>query len=423
MRFIVLSLLLCLVFAKSTITSQVSIGTSMLDSSAILNLYATDKGFLIPRLTNSQKDLINNPAKGLMIYNVDTDEIQINRGSNTTPAWTGFQGSSSGNIQSITFTGDLSTESTTFEAIDGLSFSPPAGSYLVLFNGQFGLLESVPISTAQGVIDLGTAYDELMAIPATDITHSTIFGNGEILFPGVYDLPAATSVAATLYLDGAGDTTSLFVIRAGGAFTTGAGTTVVLTNGARARNVYWILEGALSLAANTIMKGTLIAHNAAISAAADSNLEGRMFSTTGAIAFGPGTAFVPIGASYVDLGVLSTFVMFTSSGAVGNTDPSFITGDVGTNLGAITGFGMLNGNIYGPGAAPNPTNNTLVTSGVYVDEVLVPFSARTTDINTSVISLQSLATISSGSSINIRWHVDTGGVTLGNRIFSLIQAN
>lgn len=171
------------------------------------------------------------------------------------------------------------------------------------------------------------------------------------------------------------------------------------------------------------MKGTLIAHNAAISAAAGSNLEGRMFSTTGAVSFGPGTAYIPSGSSYINLGVLSTFVMFTSSGAVGNTEPSYITGDVGTNLGAITGFDQLNGNVYGPGANPSPVNNTLVTFSVYANDVLIANSSRTTDINTSIISLQAMATIANGQSIDIRWNVDTGGVVIGNRILSLIKAN
>jgi hypothetical protein len=420
MRFLVL--ILCFIFAKSTLTAQVSIGSVLTDTSAILDLYATDKGLLVPRLTMAQRDLIFNPAKGLMIYNIDSDEIQINRGTSILPLWTGFQGSSSGNVQSITATGDLSTSSITFEAIDSLEITPPAGTYLVLFNGQFGLLESVPISTAQGVIDLNAAYDELMDVPST-APHGPVLGNEETILPGVYDMPAAASIAGNLYLDGGGDTTSLFIFRAGGAFTTGAGTTVTLVNGARARNIYWIAEGALSQAANTIMKGTLISHNGAISAAASSNLEGRMFSTTGAITFGPGTAYIPLGDSYVDLGVLSTFVMFTNSGAVSNAEPSTITGDVGTNLGAISGFTSLNGNIYGPGAAPNPVNNTLVSFSVYVDDVMIPFSSRTMAINTSVISVQAIATVASGASVNIRWHVDTGGVTLGNRILSLIKAN
>lgn len=408
---------------SSSMFAQVGIGTLNPNSSAVLDLTSQNQGFLLPRLSTGERDLINNPATGLMIYNNSNSEIQVNIGTPEIPIWVSMNENTSTNIFSITDEGDLSTNATAHELIPGMELTPPAGTYLVFFNGQFGLLASVPISTQQGVIDLGVAYDELMDIPATNTTHPAIFGNDEILMPGVYDVAGATSLAGTLFMNGGGDSTSVFIIRSGGALNSGAGTTVVLSNGARARNIYWISEGALGLGANTIMKGTLIAHNAAISAAAGSNLEGRMFSTTGAVSFGPGTAYVPAGNSYVVLGVLSTFVMFTSSGAVANTEPSYITGDVGTNLGAITGFEQLNGNVYGPGANPSPVNNTLVTFSVYLNGELLANSSRTTDINTSVISLQALANVGEGESLDIRWHVDTGGVVIGNRILSLVKSN
>ncbi len=386
LKLIVTSFISCFLLMSANIIAQVGIGTLVPDDSALLDLFATDKGFLLPRLSTTQRDLIENPANALMIYNNTSNEIQINTGSPESPIWSSVVGNGNSTILSVTNAGDLSTTSTSYELIPGMELTPPAGTYLVLFNGQFGLLASVPVSTEQGVIDLGIGYDALMAITATNTTHALVFGNDEILPPGVYNVAGATSLAGTLFMDGGGDTTSVFIIRSGGALDTGAGTTVVLTNGARARNIFWIAEGALGLGANTTMKGTLISHNAAVSAAAGSNVEGRLFSTTGAIAFGPGTAYIPAGNSYIDFGVLSTFVMFTSSGALSTTEPSFITGDVGTNLGAITGFEQLIGNIYGPGAAPNPTNT-------------------------------------SGQTIDIRWHVDTGGVVIGNRIISLIKAN
>lgn len=46
------------------------------DASAILELDATNKGFLLPRMTTAQRDSIPNPAVGLMIYNTSTDCIQ-----------------------------------------------------------------------------------------------------------------------------------------------------------------------------------------------------------------------------------------------------------------------------------------------------------------------------------------------------------
>jgi hypothetical protein len=402
------------------VQAQVGIGTTLPDSSAVLDLYSTDRGFLLPRLTIEQRDVISNPATGLMIYNLSTDNVQVNIGTPGSPVWFVNEGSPDSSIIAVTLSGDVSTTSTTNVLIDGMTLSPPAGTYLVLFNGQYGLLASEPVSTAQAVIDLNTAYSALMDIPGTDV-HGPVLGNGETLTAGVYDMAAAASLAATLTLDGEGDTNALFVFRVAGALSSGALTTVVLIDGARSNNIFWISEGALSLAAGTIMKGTLIAHAGAVSAAADTDLEGRMFSVTGALSIGPGTAYIPSGESYVDLGVLSSFVMFTSVGAVSNTDPSTITGDVGTDAGAIAGFEMLNGNVYSPGGAPPPTNNTLVTFGVFQNGVLVPFSSRTNDVNTSVIALQALATVTAGQEIDIRWYVDSGEVLIGNRILTLLN--
>lgn len=42
-----------------------------------------------------------------------------------------------------------------------------------------------------------------------------------------------------------------------------------------------------------------------------------------------------------DLGSAANFILFTGSGAVANTGTSTITGDVGSQLGAISGFGSL----------------------------------------------------------------------------------
>jgi hypothetical protein len=46
------------------------------------------------------------------------------------------------------------------------------------------------------------------------------------------------------------------------------------------------------------------------------------------------------------LGTVANFVFFTTTGAVGNTGISRIIGNVGSNNGAVTGFGALNGTVY-----------------------------------------------------------------------------
>ncbi|HOY13728.1 MAG TPA: ice-binding family protein [Saprospiraceae bacterium] len=393
------SLILCFALLSANVSAQVGIGTNP-DSSAVLDLYSTDRGFLAPRLTLAQRDLIDSPANGLMIYNTTSNEMQVNNGSPMAPFWGSMSGGGNTTILSFTAESEVSTEATLHELISGVTMAPPGGNYLVLFNGQFGLLESAPVSTAQGAIDLTTAYNNIMALTA-DTTHGPIFGNNEILTPGIYNSAAAASFAGKLTLDGGGDPNAIFIVRVGGALTSGAGAEVELINGANARNIFWVAEGAIALAAGTIMKGTLISNNAAVAVAAGSIVEGRLFSTAGAVSFGPGEAYIPTGTSFIDLGVLSSFLMFTSAGALANTGTSILVGDVGTHAGAIAGFIDLEGNIYAPGLAPNPVNNTLVTFSIFMNGELVANSSRTTNINTSVIALQAYVNIPTGQSIDI----------------------
>ena len=66
---------------------NVVIGGVAPDPSAILDLQSTTKGFLMPRMTSAQRNTIANPAVGLMVFNTDSNAIQINTGTITAPIW------------------------------------------------------------------------------------------------------------------------------------------------------------------------------------------------------------------------------------------------------------------------------------------------------------------------------------------------
>jgi trimeric autotransporter adhesin len=59
------------------------------DPSAMLEVTSSDKGILIPRITQAQRDAISNPATGLLIYQTDeTPGFYYNEGSPAVPLWT-----------------------------------------------------------------------------------------------------------------------------------------------------------------------------------------------------------------------------------------------------------------------------------------------------------------------------------------------
>lgn len=61
----------CFAFSQN----NMGIGTPTPDASALLDLSATDKGFLPPRLTTVQKLAIPNPATGLLVFDISTNSF------------------------------------------------------------------------------------------------------------------------------------------------------------------------------------------------------------------------------------------------------------------------------------------------------------------------------------------------------------
>ena len=58
------------------------------DDSAILNVESTEKGILIPRMTTTQRTSINNPAKGLLVFDNTTNSFWFYDGS----SWSDLKG-------------------------------------------------------------------------------------------------------------------------------------------------------------------------------------------------------------------------------------------------------------------------------------------------------------------------------------------
>jgi len=66
----------------------IGIGTNNPSTSAILDLQSSSKGFLIPRMTKTQRNAISNPATGLLLYQTsDTTGFYGNTGTPASPVW------------------------------------------------------------------------------------------------------------------------------------------------------------------------------------------------------------------------------------------------------------------------------------------------------------------------------------------------
>jgi hypothetical protein len=443
-QFIIITVLILSAIANA----QVGIGTVSPDPSAILDLSSENKGMLVPRISSEKRNLISQPAEGLLIYNTTTKGFNYFQSG-----WKDFLP----NYKTITANTVVSTVSATDEPIDGITLLPTSGTYSVNFNSQY---KNEPITTTKTVITpgvvsfdtancfaaLNAAIAQLDAIPVTSSDHPAIVGNGETILPGKYYVPAAIAIAGNLILDAQGNPDALFIFQANGAINSSVETRISLAGGAKSCNVFWLALGAIGIGADCTIKGNLIARTAAIAVGFRCDIESRMLSGGGAIAFGPGTASVPVGTSSINLGIVSPFVIYTHAGGLGNVidganTTSIYNGLILSDAGAATGFatGTLSNPIipaggiasYGSGPGTSVTTTTvaendtkeIVTFSIYQNGVMIPESTRsvTSSASTNNISLQGIATVADGEAIDIRWKSSGAKITIGKRTLTIIK--
>ena len=130
-------------------------------------------------------------------------------------------------------------------------------------------------TAAQAASDLTAAYND-----AAGRTPTTTFGgdqNAITFFAGVHQTNAAFALTGTMTLDAQGDPNAVFIFQVNAALNTAAGSTVALTNGARASRVFWQVSGALGTGASSAFVGTVLAIGA-ITIGASATVVGRLLS-------------------------------------------------------------------------------------------------------------------------------------------------
>ncbi len=128
--------------------------------------------------------------------------------------------------------------------------------------------------------DFATAYSEAKNRPSTLLSAAAYELGGTTLTPGAYKIGAAATLATPVTLNAGGDPDAVFVIQIVGAFgTTAAIGNVILANAAQSRNVFWAVDGAVSLGAGSRMEGTILG-GAAITFGAGATMNGRALAGT-----------------------------------------------------------------------------------------------------------------------------------------------
>ena len=160
-------IIILFLFLSSNIFAQTGIGTTTPHASAKLDVSATNKGFLPPRVTlTAATDAVTipSPAEGLLVYNLGSVGLQAGYYYWNGVNWaTIATGTTAGNA---VVAGDLvklysqaySTESNKLSNASGFSFTVPvSGRYLFDFScTTYGANATTTFKVRQGTTDLGT---------------------------------------------------------------------------------------------------------------------------------------------------------------------------------------------------------------------------------------------------------------------------
>ena len=136
---------------------------------------------------------------------------------------------------------------------------------------------------AQAMADATTAFGVAATEPVSpaNVLTGTDLGS-RTLIPGVYGYSSSAQLTGALTLDAGGDPDAQFIFQIGSTLTTASASSVVLTNGASACNVFWQIGSSATLGTGTAFQGNLLAA-ASITATTGSSLVGRALAQAGAV--------------------------------------------------------------------------------------------------------------------------------------------
>lgn len=135
-----------------------------------------------------------------------------------------------------------------------------------------------------------------------ELLYPAQFGNNLLLTPHTYLMNGGTVLTNSVFLDAQNNSDAVFVIKIYGALSTSTYAKVLLLNGAQAKNVYWIVNGAININDYSEFKGTIIANNGAVNISTGAVINGRVLTTDGALTTFAITSEITTGCTSLSIG-------------------------------------------------------------------------------------------------------------------------
>jgi type VI secretion system secreted protein VgrG len=155
--------------------------------------------------------------------------------------------------------------------------------------------------------DARTAYNDLAAQTATTNYGPIHIFNNDTLTPGVFNFPSSGEIAAggTLTLDGDGT----YIFQVGSTWVAKTLSSMVLTGGARAENIFFQVGSSATLGTYTTNFGTFIADQSITAQTGATIDEGRLLALVAAVTLDTNTIAVPTSIAAPVVPEPSTFAL------------------------------------------------------------------------------------------------------------------
>ncbi|GAC1374329.1 MAG: hypothetical protein NVSMB43_12720 [Pseudarthrobacter sp.] len=216
----------------------------------------------------------------------------------------------------------------------------------------------------QAQSDVGIAYNSAAGQALTTSVSGDLVGR--TLTEGVYNSTSSLALSGQLTLDGQGNPNSVFVFQVASGLTTASASSIILTNGAQACNVFWQVGSSATLGTASSFKGTILALTS-ITVATGATVEGRALARNGQVSLDTNVFTTPACITAPTTSAPPTTGTPTAIGTPTDTASATATPTATTTLGAMP--------TVTASATPAPTATETLATGAAVTGTDSPSSA------------------------------------------------
>ena len=257
-----------------------------------------------------------------------------------------------------------------------------------------GIYPAIPPATV-GETDAQTAYNQLAGFAVTPVV-GTLSGQdlgGKTLAPGVYKFSSSAQLTGILTLSGQGQ----YVFQIGSTLTTASGSSILLTNGADASDVFFQVGSSATLGTGTAFQGTIISF-ASDTITTGSSVNGHVIALNGEVTLDANaitaTTNLIVNDMTFDLGAARnepvSIVTLSNGGLILGSGTSELINSGNYNLQNGTVTAILSGN----GSNLNKTTNSTVTLAglnTYTGATNVTAGTLTENVSNAIPSVSNLS--------------------------------